>query len=699
MNNFVRDLSMNADKFKEVSKQIQKIQKQQLDEFYQNELKAIDKKVSKEKDIWKKKEMELKLQSQLDKQIKKREGMLKSELKIFEKQAFFSGSMLDKIKKFKSELSKAKGASEKMGVVKEFLGSTGGLKTVAGAAGIGALLMAVNKMGEGIEKFRQGLSKLVGFDISLNPLVAVFQILWKSISELWEYTDKRIMPLVAKSNKAYGNMGSQLGFVRKEAISVGNQFVLMGYSFEQGSEAVLNFASAFKQFSLLNQASPENKQLVKLGVKMTEFLGGSSEQAAGLAMAFDRTGSSIKKLNIDMSEAEIVAKSYGVIPNQIRKDMLENIDILQMYGVQNVMQFNKASAVARNFGFTIKEVNAVFGKNMDTFEGTSEAAAKLNTVLGTNVNSFELMMEQDPANRMLSVMKSVKATGKSWEGMSRAMKGSLMNILPGVNEETMALMFSQKNLNKSTKDMGETLKKNLADQDKQKEANKNWESSIKSMNQTLINWQEQMSRIFRIIGGKFIDFVNVFLDKKISIEGAAGDIKGVFNAIETVLNNFDAAKFANNLIGALDKISNSKGGRILKWLFKPEEDQSKLSSVQAVAQGHAELKLMDSLDTLRQGNTEALMTQDYIRKRAKNLIPGAGAQWEDQYDFAPRAEVVNSVPNPSVLATKTNNQTPTANAKNVAGNTGNSGKDQIIQVNLLLDSKKISEQIVKTSRY
>ena len=142
---------------------------------------------------------------------------LEFKLKLLAKEAVFNKGFVANVKYFGEQFSKAKGVTGKMKTVMDFMKTPGGFKTVAGAAGIGLLVAGFAKIGEGLKKLKEGLDGLIGINLSLNPIVAVFQILWKSITELWEYTDKRIMPLMAESNKLYGNMGNKLSGVRKQA--------------------------------------------------------------------------------------------------------------------------------------------------------------------------------------------------------------------------------------------------------------------------------------------------------------------------------------------------------------------------------------------------------------------------------------------------------------------------------------------------
>jgi rRNA maturation endonuclease Nob1 len=183
------------------------------------------------------------------------------------------------------------------------------------------------------------------------------------------------------------------------------------------------------------------------------------------------------------------ARAYGLPVNDVLRDMGDAPEILARFGVANRKEFAVSSAKARSYGLTIKEVNAAFGKQLDTFEGSSMAAAKLNAVFGTNINSLKLMMEHDPTKRMEMVRGSLLKQGKEWENLSVAERNVITQTL-GVDEAQAQLVLSSDKARKSLE--AQALKKRRAIKDDEK-----WNDGIRSIQKTLLNWGAHLDRIMR----------------------------------------------------------------------------------------------------------------------------------------------------------------------------------------------------------
>ncbi len=346
----------------------------------------------------------------------------------------------------------------------------------------------------------------------LNP----FTLIFTALKETWDFLDKKVIPSNAKINKQFGNMGAELKDIKSQAISAGVSFELLGLPFEQARDATIDFFSAMQH---LPKSKKEAKELGTEALKMSEYVGLGGEAAGKLALAFQRSDSGLGALKSTMEEASVVAKKYNVFPNQLRKDMGENLDLLALFGIRNRKVFLESAAKARSYGLTIKEVDATFGKALDTMEGTSKVSATLNSIFGTNVNQLELMLEQDPTKRMEILRKELNRTGKSWDNLNKFEKNVITSTMQ-ISEEKAQLAFA-------SEDVRRKLEKEAKAQEKSAKVQKDWNKALGSLKSTLLPLTDLINNFLRSFSNWFSKMAG-FKDSTSLVKGAAKAINDFF---------------------------------------------------------------------------------------------------------------------------------------------------------------------------
>ncbi len=98
------------------------------------------------------------------------------------------------------------------------------------------------------------------------------------------------MTAVADFNKELGNSGPQMTGLKKQMVSTGVQFELLGKSFAEGAQAVTGLAAGMMTVRFTDEQ-------LKTGLILSEYVGLGAEQAGKLMLAFDKEVRSIVYLS------------------------------------------------------------------------------------------------------------------------------------------------------------------------------------------------------------------------------------------------------------------------------------------------------------------------------------------------------------------------------------------------------------------
>lgn len=265
--------------------------------------------------------------------------------------------------------------------------------------------------------------------------------------------------------------------------SAGVEMEMLGYSFEEGAAMVRDLAIGLKTGIKI---PPE---VLKTGKELTAVLGLTGDEAGNLIVQFQKSGLSVKELNDSFKVGAAEAKKYGLPVNDVLRDIGQAPNLLARFGLKNAQVFARAAAKAKSYGLSIKEIDAAFGKQLDTFEGSSEAASKLNAVFGTTVNSLQLMLETNPQKRMEMVRGALERQGKSWEKLNVFEKNVITSSL-GVEESQAALILSSEKERRG-------LEAKAKQREEQIRVDERWNQGMGSIKKTLIAWGPLLDNLMR----------------------------------------------------------------------------------------------------------------------------------------------------------------------------------------------------------
>ncbi len=203
---------------------------------------------------------------------------------------------------------------------------------------------------------------------------------------------------------------------------------------KESAEAV---GALHKQYAGFTSLGKEAQQQIATTTARMQAFGGSIQ---GTAQNFDILieGMSMTTAQADAAQMDLLAlsKSIGVGFEQIEKGFAESAPELAKYGQNAVEVFKGVAAAAKATGIEISKLMGIT-KQFDTFEGAAQGAAKLNAVLGGGViNSMELLNANEE-ERIRLLIKSVDASGKSWENMNKFERQMVANAA-GISDMTEA---------------------------------------------------------------------------------------------------------------------------------------------------------------------------------------------------------------------------------------------------------------------
>ena len=227
------------------------------------------------------------------------------------------------------------------------------------------------------------------------------------------------------------------------------------------SEALANFnrmtTASGELDSAIIQASISTKQF---GVSMSETVAAAGElytsmssfsqmtneavtEVTALAAAMERTGLAVKDFGqiadlamkgFGMSQEESleiskqllgVSQQLGIPMSQLGADFTSSMAELAKYGPEGIEVFKELAAMAKAAGV---EVNTLLGiaKNFDTIEGAAQATSRLNAILGSTLNTVE-MLNASESERIMMIKQSIEATGQSFGSMDRFKQQAIAN--------------------------------------------------------------------------------------------------------------------------------------------------------------------------------------------------------------------------------------------------------------------------------
>lgn len=383
------------------------------------------------------------------------------------KQTIYEKDRLTEINKERNELEKHLKEELKL---KTALLKLSGQMAARGADWIGgsAMSMGFSTVFAGLKQIATGIERVYDLQEKWTAAIGTF---------------RRSIGPATKDSQLFEKTAAEL---RGTLANLGMEF---GQSFEEMSQFVHGFGFAN------DEASKWAKNAIEMGIAT----GAGTSSIAELSKTMMLMGTDSKKSRAAFQEMIDAARAAGLSTADFTKEMAGAKESVAEFGETGRSMFLGAAAWAKKLGVSIKSLQNMI-KLTDTFESTANAAAKLNTVFGTSINSMDLMLEQDPAKRFNMLRDSLIGVGKDMKNLSRQEKQLISETLGMSIEETNAFLKSGKEYNKFISDKQEQEEKSA--------------KNTKIMNEmmaraatTMYSWSELAVRII----DKFKPVVDLFL--------------------------------------------------------------------------------------------------------------------------------------------------------------------------------------------
>ena len=307
---------------------------------------------------------------------------------------------------------KKQGAADAEGILKRFTGITKTPTTLIG------------KVAQDPEKYISGVAG------GMKGLVSVSSVMTSTIDKVVEATAAMALAqdkAVVQFNRATGATGEFDAQIRETNIDL--RFA--GVSADEAGKAYSDLFTNVSDFTMMTKE--ETKLLADTTAVLNELGIASRDTAANIQLATKGLGMSATQTEHLVRDLKIFAQELGLATSQVAADFSKMAPMITELGVRGPEAFKNLQREAKATGIDINRLYNITSK-FDTFDAAAQSVGKLNAMLGGPfLNTMDMVMEEDPAERMRMLKESVDAAGLSFDTMSKFQRKALAEAM-GLND-------------------------------------------------------------------------------------------------------------------------------------------------------------------------------------------------------------------------------------------------------------------------
>lgn len=289
------------------------------------------------------------------------------------------------------------------------------------------------------------LGKMVGMTDSGGSLVTVFADTARELTR--SLTPANLLAaavdgIIGQTKKLFTEMDTSFAQFEKTAggvdafkgriVELRDKNVEYAVSNQEASKAFGDLKTQFAGFAGLTQGTQDalantTAQMEKLGVSSGETIKIQNMLVKGFQMTGEQAGQVQKQLMA-------TAKAMGLPMQQVVKEFANASPALKAHGANMQKVFLDLQNQSKNLGIEFSRLQDITGK-FDTFDGAADAAGNLNAILGGDYLNSIQMLNADEGERIRLMQDALKASGKSFEAMSKQEKMAVANSL-GLKDAT-----------------------------------------------------------------------------------------------------------------------------------------------------------------------------------------------------------------------------------------------------------------------
>lgn len=253
----------------------------------------------------------------------------------------------------------------------------------------------------------------------------------------WYEMEKKIVVATGKLNRTLGATADQSKVAAENAEQLRDTFSRL-----EGDVDGINDSFQFvgELAVAMQDGAKQTHQYQKNVLALNRGLGLTVDQVVQL----DETAKSafgMEKLEDLGGRMLDFAHDAGIPGSVIAKGMVENESNMAEFGKQGPRVFEKVSLFAKKLKTNVSKIFEGM-KKFDYFDTATESINQLNVMMGTSISSFDMMMTQDPAERLEKVRSALKASGADWEHMTRYQRRATAETI-GLTEAETARLFKE----------------------------------------------------------------------------------------------------------------------------------------------------------------------------------------------------------------------------------------------------------------
>jgi hypothetical protein len=325
---------------------------------------------------------------------------------------------------------------------------------------------------------------LGNLDLSLGAVVGTFLQLNQQFTEM------------NKSLGAMDGLKTQVDAVAKASAGLGLKMDAIYQSVTIANQAIFGF----------NELSTKQQAVIGGTINKLGKLGVDTNLAATtintLGKSFGMSADEASKASLDLAGFSRQLGS-GMTPGKVAQQFSAALPKLAAYGKGATNEFKKLAIQAKHTGMEVNDLLGIAGK-FDTFEDAANNTAQLNALLGTQLNSVDMLTASE-GERLDMLKENFDATGRSFDQLDRFEKKALAQAA-GFEDVSKAAAF----FNSSLEDINES-EEEAANKDPALAAQEELNKAI----QKTISFQEAFSvkveALQKKIGGRLFPILNRFV--------------------------------------------------------------------------------------------------------------------------------------------------------------------------------------------
>mgnify|MGYP003145803546 FL=1 len=368
----------------------------------------------------------------------------------------------------------------------------------------------------------------------MKGVLSATSIITSTIDKVVESTVKLAIEqdqAIVTFNKATGASGQFDGQIR----GLERSLFQSGVTSAEAGQAFQDLFMNVSDFTMMSEQ--EQKVLAETTAILNELGVSSKDTAANIQLATKGLGMSVKQADELVRGLNTFAVDIGVSTAQLSADFAKMGPMIAELGTDGVRGFKNLAKEAKATGIDINRLFQIASK-FDTFEGAAQSVGKLNAMLGGPfLNTMDMVMEEDPAERMRMLKEAVDDAGLSFDTMSKFQRKALAESM-GLNDANeLALVL------RGRQDLLPGAERSAQEIEDLQQQTKDFNTVMDELSQLFMGFAISMGPFVSMLKGA-MDFIQPFTPALVAIGLALGAIFGPVSAITAAIMGLLSAMMA-----------------------------------------------------------------------------------------------------------------------------------------------------------